>query len=413
MVETTRYSVGMDLGTTKLAIAQVQQTGSNPPELIGFSQHPCRFLKNGLITNLDPLIEAVNHCLSEIRSLSHMPVRQVVINCTTGNIYPEHNEGWIEFPKRREILTKHLGEVHRKAQNEDQQKGRVLIHETPEQYCVDDQSDIDSPIGMMGHKLGVRMRQIYAEEIDIRNLVHSIAKCGLRVSHVVAEPYALTESLLTQDDQAFEFWLIDIGGKHTQLAVMDGSAITPLPLLQLGGDIITSDISIALKTPVKEAERIKIKHGCARSDLAQDSLIIQIPGLGGMAPATSISQQLLTQIIQPRVDEIFEEIARSFQSLSRRSQRFAGIVMSGGTSDLAGIREHAEAQFQTRVIPGSLRDIGGLKDIAPCSASALAVGLAIYGLRHPRQEFPIPQSRFSFMDGLKRCFNWFGGGSDL
>lgn len=412
MAEATRYSVGLDLGTTKIAMAQLQQVGHNAPEIIAFSQQPCRFLKNGLIANLEPLMDAVSHCLSEIRSLSHVPVKSVAVNCTTGNLQSIRRDGWIEFQKPREILQKHILQVHQAARSSDD-SDHILIHEIPQHYDVDDLSDIDSPIGMMGEKLGVSVRQIYGQKKDVQNIMHSISKCGLRISHVVAEAFALTESLLTQDDRVFEFWLLDLGGKHTQLAIVAGNMITPLPLIQSGGDIITSDISIALKTPVKEAERIKVKFGCARNDFAQDSVQIEIPGLGGMAPGASVSQQLLTQIVQSRVDEIFEEITKVFHANSARGQYFAGVILTGGASCMAGMREIAEAHFQTRVIPGKLRNIGGLKDIAPCCEAAVCIGLALYALRHPRQPIEITHDSFSIINSVKRCFNWFGGGCEL
>jgi cell division protein FtsA len=409
MAELTRIAAGLDLGSTKVAMAVVQQEGRREPQILGYAQSPCRFLRQGIVINLEALVAAVGNCLDQLHSLCRIPIQEVMVNLPPGNLKSDTQELSIEFKKKREITQKDIVQIYDSARNQSPEDWKV-VHIFPDEFVVDDQRGIASPLGMVGSRLGARIMHISAPTLTMDNLCHSVRKCKFRINHIVLDTLAGIESLVTADERELGVWIVDIGGAYTQMAAIRGNSFVLLPTLNLGGDQVTSDIAIGIRTPIRDAERIKIDHGSAFSQLADDKTRIEILPLGGGQTKRYITGQLLAEIIQPRIDEIFDMVAKTFQSVLAKEPFSAGVFLLGGGSLLPGTVEVAEKHFQMPVIKGNLRYVTGLSDLAPESVSATAIGLALYGLRYPPARIWGQSHGNSIFTRVRSLINWIGGG---
>jgi len=408
VAENRARSTGLSLGTTGVSIAVVQHQAPDPPELIAFDHVSCRYLRDGMIVNLEALEDAVLQCRKNIQALVKSNFHSVTVNLCGFKLRHEHGRVTHAFKKRREIRKKDLSRVQQ-GQHLVADDGWRLIHHYPESYGLDAQQRLTSPVGMIGRELSAEIQQVFAPSEAIENLLHALRKCRLRPLHLVADPLGSLEALITPDEREIGICLLDIGGSVIQMASVIGSCIRiPSPLF-VGGDLVTSDIAIGLNTTIKDAERIKIEHGCAISALASEDRQIHIPPLGGGRADNPTSQQRLAEIIQSRMEEIFEMTARHIKELELPEHYTSGIILTGAGSLLPGTAELAETYLNMPVIEGHLRNLSGLTDIAPVPRAASAVGLALYGLRHP-QTLQWQSSRFLNLNSFTRnVFSWLGG----
>jgi len=259
----------------------------------------------------------------------------------------------------------------------------TCIHTFPEEYFIDEQGGIRSPHGMIGMELGVRVHQIYAPAKTVESIIHSVQKCKLRPKTMVVDSLAPAEALLTDDERELGALIIDLGGTHSTIAAIKNNRYVILPHLHQGGDLITSDIAIGLRTSIKQAEQIKVYHGIALPEFASSEKEIEILPLGSDNLKKSVTSQLLSEIIRHRVEEIFELISEMMLEKFDRNDYPAGVILTGGPSLMTGVKEIAEKYLKMPVMLGSLRGIEGLTELAPDARTASAVGLALYGLRHP------------------------------
>jgi cell division protein FtsA len=375
--------VGLDLGSTKIAAAIVRCQGDETPELLGFSQKRCRFLREGTVVNLELMISSVQECLMELRSLVKHHVSQVTVNLPPCAVRYETGDAHLELGKRREVKRKHLRQLLN-ASTLLEDEAWELIHSIPEEYTLDEQAGIRSPIGMIGSSLSVRVQQVYAATKSVNSILYGVNKCKLQVTHLVIDPLGAMASIITPDEKELGVWIVDLGGAYTSYAAIKKDRIALIGSIPLGGDAVTSDIAIGVRTPIRDAEDIKVKHGRAISEFADEELQLEITPLGGGRTRRKISQQLLTEIIQPRMDEILDLIAREFHQNLDKNEYHSGVILTGAGSMIRGVKELAEKHLQLPVITGNLRDVSNLSDIASTAMTSTAVGLALYGHRHPQ-----------------------------
>ncbi|MCD4652878.1 cell division protein FtsA [bacterium] len=408
MADYQNRSVGLALGTSSVSIAVVQQHAPDLPEIIAFDQVKCRYLRDGMIVNLEALKDAINTCRKNIQSLVKSNFTSVTVNLCGVRLRNEFGTATLELKKKREVKKKHLRQILR-TQLIQENSDWNLVHNLPESYGVDNQNELMSPIGMIGKHLSAEVQQIFAPQSIIDNLLHALHKCKLNVVNLVADPLSAAEALITEDEREIGICILDIGGSVIQMASIQGRKIRIPPPLFIGGDLVTSDIAIGLNTTIKDAERIKIEHGYALPELADDERKIHIPPLGGGQTDNPTSQHRLAEIIHSRMEEILEMVATTFLQLKLPGHYTSGVVLTGGESMLRGSVELAEKYLGMPVIEGNLRNISGLTDIAPVPLTSTAIGLALYGLRHPcEKKLTIPgQSRFKQL--TRTAISWLGG----
>src|SRR5437016_1692923 len=286
---------------------------------------------------------------------------------------------------------------------------REIIHVLPQNFIVDDGEGIRDPIGMSGVRLEVEVHIVTAAVTSVQNVVRSVNRAGLAVHDVILEPLASAEAVLYEDEKELGIVVVDLGGGTTDVALLRNGAIWHTAVLPLGGDHISNDIAIGLRTPMADAEDIKKRYGCALTALVSAEETVDVPSVGGRKPR-QLSRQVLSEIIQPRVEEIFTLIARELAKAGFTDAATAGVVVTGGSSIMEGVPELAEAVFDLPVRRGVPSEVGGLADAVRSPIYATGVGLAIYGLR--RQAVGAPP--LDIADGVllarigRRLAGWFG-----
>jgi cell division protein FtsA len=273
---------------------------------------------------------------------------------------------------------------------------------------VDDQDSVRDPIGMTGVRLEVEVHIVSGAVTSVQNVIRSVNRAGLAVQDVVLEPLASAEAVLFDDERELGIVLIDIGGGTTDVALIREGAVWHTAILPLGGDHITNDIAIGLRTPVADAEMLKKRYGAALASQVTADETVEVPSVGGRKPR-ELSRQVLAGIIQPRAEEIFTLVARDLARAGFQDAATAGFVVTGGTSIMEGLPELAERVLGQPVRRGVPGDIGGLKDVVKSPIHATGVGLAIYGARqHAPGAAAMDGAQRAALGGMgRRLAAWF------
>jgi len=284
---------------------------------------------------------------------------------------------------------------------------REVIHTLVQEFIVDDQDGIVDPLGMSGVRLEAKVHIVTGAVTSAQNIIKCANRAGLDVYDIVLESLASSEAVLSKEERNLGAALIDFGGGTTDLALFSKGAIKHTSVLALGGDNLTYDIAVGLRTPKLEAEKIKIKYGSALSSLIGKDETIEVPGVGGRKPRT-LSRQILGEILEPRVEEIFTLIYQELVRSGYDELASSGVVVTGGSAELPGISEMAEQIFSAPARVGYPEEIDGLVDLINKPMYATAVGLVLYGAKTYKQKkkFRIRDSNI-FHLVMARMKRWF------
>jgi cell division protein FtsA len=276
-----------------------------------------------------------------------------------------------------------------------------------QEFIVDEQDGIVDPLGMSGVRLEAKIHIVTGAVTSAQNIIKCANRAGLDVCDIVLESLASSEAVLSDEERNLGAALIDFGGGTTDMAVFSRGAIKHTSVLALGGDNLTYDISIGLRTPRLEAEKIKIKYGCALSSTIGHDETIEVPGVGGRKPRV-LSRQILGEILEPRVEEIFTLIQSDLLRSGYEDLINSGVVVTGGSAELNGITEIAEQVFNAPCRVGYPQNIGGLVEVVNKPMYATAVGLVIYGAKRSKEgkKFRIRDTNI-FSRVTERMKKWF------
>ena len=250
---------------------------------------------------------------------------------------------------------------------------RKIIHILPRQYIVDGYDGILDPVGMYGTRLEVETNIVTGARSSIQNLVKSIEKTGIRVEALVLNPLASADAVLLPSEKELGAVLVDIGGGTTEVAIFREGSLWYTAVIPIGGDHITSDLAVGLRTPIAEAEKIKKEEGCVLPDLMPTDKYIDIPYVGSQE-TRKVSKQMIAEIIGPRVSEILSFVDEKIQLSGYNEMIPGGVVITGGSASLDGLGQLAVEQLQVPVRIGIPRSVGGLSDIVNLPPYATAVG---------------------------------------
>ena len=372
---------GLDVGTTKVCaiIGEVIPVGGL--SIIGIGTSPSRGLRKGVVVNIDSTVEAIKEAVGEAEQMAGVEVGSVYAGVSGGHIRGVNSRGVVAVSgKNKEVAPADLERALEAARAINLPPDREIIHVLPQAYVVDDQDGVKEPLGMSGVRLEVEVHIVTAAVTSVQNVIRSVNRAGLTVQDIVLEPLASSEAILSADEKELGVLLIDLGGGTTDVALFRDGAIWHTGVLALGGDHISNDIAVGLRTPTAEAENLKKRHGCALTALVREEETIEVPSVGGRK-ARALSRQILSDIIQPRAEEIFTLVARDLARAGLQDTPAAGVVVTGGTSIMEGVPELAAQVFDLPVRRGIPEDIGGLADVVQSPIYATGVGLALYGVR--------------------------------
>jgi cell division protein FtsA len=371
--------VGLDIGTTKTCAIVGEVTGTGI-DIIGIGSHPSDGLRKGVVVNIDSTVEAVKKAVEEAERMSGYEIGSVFTGIAGGHIKGQNSLGIVAV-KGREVGSDDVERAIEAAKAIAIPLDRQILHTLPQTYVVDEQDGIKDPVGMSGVRLEAKVHVVTGVVTSVQNIEKSVTRVGLDINDIVLEQIAASQAVLSDDERDLGVALLDIGGGTTNIAVFWEGSIRHTAVIPVGGNYLTSDIATGLRTPLNEAEKIKIEYGCAYPPLISKEETIEVPSVGGRDPR-SVSRQILGRIIEARAEEIltmaYKEIVRS----GYEDVLAAGIVLSGGTALLAGITELAEQIFNAPVRRGFPRGIGGLTDVVNSPMYATGVGLVLYGSKN-------------------------------
>ncbi len=373
--------VGLDVGTTKICAVIARASSPDGLEVVGVGTAPSRGLRRGVVVNIDSTVEAIKVAVGEAEQMAAAEVSGVYAGVAGGHIRGVNSRGVVAVAsKDREVSDTDVERVVEAARAINLPQDREIIHALPQTFIVDDGDGIHDPIGMSGVRLEVEVHIVTGAVTAVQNVVRSVNRAGLAVHDIVLEPLASAEAVLYEDEKELGVLVIDIGGGTTDVALLRNGAIWHTAILPLGGDHISNDIAIGLRTPMADAECLKKRYGCALTALVEAEETVDVPSVGGRKPR-QLSRQVLSEIVQPRVEEILTLVARDLGRAGFQDMATAGVVVTGGTSIMEGVPELAEGVFDQPVRRGVPRGVGGLGDVIQSPIYATAVGLALYGAR--------------------------------
>jgi cell division protein FtsA len=396
--------VGLDIGTTKIC-AVVGEINPDGIDIVGIGTHASVGLRKGVVVNIESTVDSIKRAIEEAELMAGCEITSVYAGIAGGHIKGFNSHGIVAV-KGNEITQKDIDRVIDAARAVAIPPDREVIHVLPQEFMVDEQDGIQDPLGMSGVRLEARIHIVTGAVTSAHNLIKCANSAGLDVSDIVLQSLASGEGVLNKEERDLGAALIDFGGGTTDLAVFKGKSIKHTSVLALGGNNLTNDVSVGLRTPMTEAEKIKVKYGtCLSSNIGKDETV-EVAGVGGRKPRM-LSRQILAEILEPRVEEIFNLINREVYGAGMENVITSGVVITGGSSLLEGVVDIAEAIFDLPTRIGRPMGIRGLVDVVNNPMYATAVGLVLYGARtQPRRKFRI-RDRNIFNRVMARMKRWF------
>jgi cell division protein FtsA len=397
--------VGLDLGTTKIC-AVVGEVTSDGIDIVGVGTYPSIGLRGGVVVNIDQTIHSIRKAVEEAELMAGCEISSVYAGVAGTHVQSLNSHGVIAV-KSREVTQADIDRVLEAAKTIALPFDRQILHVLPQQYIVDEQEGIQTPLGMAGVRLEAKVHIITGAISAVQNIIKCCERAGLQVHDVVLESLASSEAVLDADEKHLGVTLVDIGGGTSDVAVFIDHAIRYSCVVGLGGNHITSDISVGLRTSMDEAEKIKKKYGCALVEYVNPQDMIEVGSVGGQKPR-QLAQSVLTQIIEARVEEIVKIVEWELVRSGYVESLHAGIVLTGGVALLPGIRELAERVFDLPVRIGAPYHFGGLGDVVKNPIYSTATGLLMYGRKHGgRGPLEEPTLFTKVLSSMRRWFKEF------
>ena len=400
--------VGLDIGTTKVCVVIGNYNESGQLEITGVGTTPSRGLRRGVVINIETTVRSIANAVEAAEMMSGREVHAVYTGIAGGHIEGINSRGVVAVTgKGREITREDVDRVIDAAKAIVIPMDREVLHVIPQEFIVDEQGGIKNPIGMVGVRLEAEVHIITGAVTSAQNIVKCVNRAGFKVNDIALEPLASSKAVLSQDEKELGVLLIDLGGGTTDVLVHLEGAPYHTEVLSVGGDQVTNDVSIMLKTPLDAAEKIKKESGCCYAALVQADEEVRVPGVGGRAPR-SIRRQELVEIIQPRMAEMLGMIREQIERKGYLGLLGGGVVLTGGGSLLAGVAELASEIFNLPARIGYPLRLGGLVEEYYSPIYSTGVGLVLYGAGKKETGYvDTSSSENTFSSVWDRMRNWF------
>lgn len=379
--KTSEIIVGLDIGTTKIAAIAGEVTDDGV-DIIGIGTAPSKGLRRGVVVNIDATVSSIKAAIDEAENMAGCQISTVFAAISGAHVRGLNSHGIVAV-KDKEVRDADVARVIEAAKAVAIPMDREVLHVLPQQYVIDDQDGIRDPLGMAGVRLEAKVHIVTTAVTSAQNVVKCANRCGLQVADIVLEPLAAAQAVLEDDERELGVALIDIGGGTCDIAIYADGAIVHTAVLPLGGGHVTNDIATVLRTPLDSAEKIKRKYGCATRSLIAEDDTMEVPSVGGRGPRV-LPRVNLVEIIEPRIEEIFEHVKRELMRSGWADGLAAGVVLTGGATCLEGTCEVAEQVLGLPTRRAYPTKVGGLVDVVKSPAYATGVGLVVYGANHGR-----------------------------
>jgi cell division protein FtsA len=379
MVREDELLVGLDVGTTKICVV-VGKLSESKVHIVGIGSHPSTGLRKGVVVNMDATVNSIKKAVEEAELMAGTKINSCLTGIAGAHIKSFNSNGVVAI-KEKEVKADDIARAIDAAKAVAIPADRELLHVIPQEFIVDDQDGIRDPIGITGVRLEVKVHMVTGSVSSAQNIIKCCKLAGLSVDDIILSQLASSEATLAPEEKEIGVALVDIGGGTSDVAVFSAGSIKYTSVIPFGGNNITNDIAIGLRTPLEEAEKIKKKYGCAFADMIGANETIEVPSVGGRKPRT-LMRKTLADIIEPRMEEILSLIYDEIKKSGSEKLLASGIVLTGGCSNLEGVPDLTENILNLPARRGSPTGVGGLVDVVDNPIYATGVGLLIYGFRN-------------------------------
>ena len=373
--------VGLDIGTTKIAVCIGLRKTDGEMEVIGIGTHPSSGVRDGLIVDIDATVQAMRAAIQEAQTMANHTVKSVLVSIGGEHVKGVNSHGNAAI-RTGEVGTEELELALESARAVPLSNDENIVHVIPQEYIIDWQDGIREPRGMSGTRMDANVHVITCAKNAVRNITKCVNLCDVGMDGVVVEPLAASSSVLSEDEFELGVCVIDIGGGTTDVAVYSNGAIRHTEVFPMAGGSVTKDIAMTFRTPAQHAEDIKIKYACALQDLTDEEEQIRVPGVDDRA-SSELSRYTIASVVESRYRELLEHVKASMEKAGISKDRLrSGVVLTGGAAKMEGVTELAEEVFHLPVSRGTPRNLKGLDGILDNPAYATCAGLLVYGNHH-------------------------------
>jgi cell division protein FtsA len=405
--DTRNLLVALDIGTSKIVTLVAEITPEDTLNLIGMGSHPSRGLKKGVVVNIESTVNAIQRSLEEAELMADAKIREVITGIAGSHIKSFNSHGMVAI-KDKEVSQYDIDRVIETARAVNIPMEQQVLHILEQEFIIDGQGGVRQPSGMSGMRLEVKVHIVTGAVSAAQNIMKCVRRCGLEVTDLMLQPLASADAVLLDDERDLGVCLVDVGGGTTDIAVFTDGAIKHTSVIPIAGDQITNDIAMALRTPTKDAEELKITHGVALRQLASANEMIEVPGVGDRGPR-ELSRQTLAEVIEPRVEELYSLIQRELRSSGLEELLSSGIVITGGSSMMRGMVELGEEVFHMPVRVGLPNYSGALAEVVRSPRYSTGMGLLLAGLDQVKRDRHAKIQGAGFKEIFDRMKSWFKG----
>lgn len=398
--------VGLDIGTAKVMVVVAEVLPGGELKLAGLGVAPSNGLKRGVVVNIEATVQSIQQALKEAEFMADCKITRVYTGITGSHIRGINSTGMVAV-KDKEVTAADVTRVVETAKAINISTDQRLLLVQPQEFVIDGQ-DVRQPIGMSGIRLEAKVHIVTGAQSAAENIIKCVRRCGLEVEQLMLNPSASSLSVLTDDERELGVALVDIGAGTTDVSVFTNGAIRHTAVIPIAGDLITSDIAMALRTPTKDAEDIKVESGFAKQLLADPEVQVEVPGLGDRSPRM-LSRQALAGVIEPRVEEIFSLVQQVIRESGYEEVLSSGIVLTGGSAVMPGMVELGEDIFLKPVRRGVPQYNSALADMVSQTRAATVMGLLEEARMARMRGIKVSQKNSSVKTAMDRVKDWFVG----
>ncbi|MBU64958.1 MAG: cell division protein FtsA [Cupriavidus sp.] len=365
--------VGLDIGTSKVAVVVAELRPDGSYEVIGMGQSESKGLKKGVVVNIEATVQSIQRALEEAELMADCKIAEVFTGIAGSHIRSFNSSGMVAI-KDKEVTQTDVARVIETAKAVNIPTDQQILHILTQEFIIDGQEDVREPIGMSGIRLEVKVHIVTGAVSAAQNIVKCVRRCGLEVHDLILQPLASSLAVLTEDEKELGVVLVDIGGGTTDIAIFSEGAIRHTAVIPIAGDQITNDIAMALRTPTPDAEDIKMQYGIAKQAIADPEDMIEVPGVGDRGTRT-LSRQALAAVIEPRIEELYSLVHQVVRESGYEELLSSGVVITGGTAMMPGMVELGEDIFLKPVRVGVPEYRGNLHEVVKSPRYSTVMGL--------------------------------------
>lgn len=372
--------VAIDIGTTKVC-ALIGELDRGTSNVIGFGTAPSDGLRKGVVIDIDRTVRSVSAAIEAAERMSGFKVRSALVGVSGNHISSQNSRGMVAISGHRDVAPEDTVRALEAARAVNIPNTREILHVIPRGYVVDGQAGVRDPIGMTAVRLEVETHIVTAATTSVQNLSKCVQRANVEIDELVLTPLATAEAVLTDEDRELGVALVDMGGDTTDVAIFQEGTVTHAGTIPIGGRSVTSDLGIVLRVAPDAAEAIKLRHATALPLEVDPDEVVQITSIGEELPH-GVTRRHIAEVVQSRVAELFELVAREIEAAGATNRLQAGVVLTGGASLLQGVARSARDQLGMAARVTGPRGLGGLTDQISTPPYSAASGLLLWGVHH-------------------------------